>query len=164
LLAAAVSVAADGQTAAYAGRLIASVIDEFRAAGVELAYSTNVVTDDLYVAFEPEPGKPLDILRQILKPHGLIVREDAGIYLVLRDEARPASGSDSTAEERGPPDIENVIAEYAGHRRRPHAGDAATAGNGCERRLGANTLSGRRGKRSRDYAEWSVAVRSFPHA
>jgi len=109
LLAAAVSVAADGQTAAYAGRLIASVIDEFRAAGVELAYSTNVVTDDLYVAFEPEPGKPLDILRQILKPHGLIVREDAGIYLVLRDEARPASGSDSTAEERGPPDIENVI-------------------------------------------------------
>ena len=43
----------DGTDVSYAGRRVASVIDEFRAAGVGFVYSTNVVTDDLYVAFEP---------------------------------------------------------------------------------------------------------------
>ena len=52
-----------GHSASYAGRPLAEVIDEFRESGIELAYSTNVVTDDLHVAFEPEPGTPLEIMR-----------------------------------------------------------------------------------------------------
>ncbi len=81
----------DGQVLPYAGRQVASVIDEFRAEGVEFAYSTNVVTDDLHVAFEPEPGTPLDIMRQILRPHGLTVRNESGVYVIVRDELREAS-------------------------------------------------------------------------
>ena len=79
-------------------------------AGVDFAYSTNVVTSDLHVAFEPQPGTPLEIMQQILTPLGLAVRSEAGTYIIVRNdpveqapaghghEARPAS-----------PDIETVI-------------------------------------------------------
>lgn len=110
LLITAVVLADDGQMSSYAGRPVASVIDEFRDAGIEIAYSTNLVTDDLYVAFEPEPGTPLQILRQVLRPHGLTVREDSGVYLVVRDELRPMrEPADTVSTEPDPPDIETVV-------------------------------------------------------
>ena len=91
----AADVSANGQVAAYAGRPLAQVIDELRDAGVEIAYSTNVVTEDLRVAFEPEPGTALEIVRQILKPHGLAVREEAGVHVIVRDSstATPATAT-----------------------------------------------------------------------
>lgn len=76
--------AEDGQ---YAGRPVAAVIDEFRAAGEPFAYSTNLVTDDLIVTAEPEPGSAIDIVRQILQPYGLTVETRAGVYLVTRISA-----------------------------------------------------------------------------
>jgi outer membrane receptor protein involved in Fe transport len=110
LLLAAVDAAADGRTAAYAGRQVASVIDEFREAGIEFAYSTNVVTDDLYVAFEPEPGTPLEIVRQVLRPHGLSVREEAGVFVIVRDDAPAVPDVEPTIAETPPrPDIETVV-------------------------------------------------------
>jgi outer membrane receptor protein involved in Fe transport len=110
LLVKAVVLADDGQMSSYGGRPVASVIDEFRDAGVEIAYSTNLVTDDLYVAFEPEPGTPIEILRQVLRPHGLTVREDSGVYLIVRDELRPMQGpADTVSTEPDRPDIETVI-------------------------------------------------------
>ena len=84
--AAAAVVADDGTDVSYAGRRVVSVIDEFRATGVEFAYSSNVLTDDLYVAFEPAAGTPVEIVRQILKPHGLTVRDESGIYVIVKDE------------------------------------------------------------------------------
>ena len=110
LLAASVVVADDGTAMSHAGRRVADVIEEFRAAGVAIAYSTNVVGDDLYVAIEPEPGTPLEVLRQILLPHGLEVRNESGVYVVVRaarkltgDEPKPAG---AMSEE---PTIENVV-------------------------------------------------------
>ena len=76
---------ADGPDVPYEGRLIAEVIDEFRDAGHPFAYSTNLVSSDLVVRAEPQPGSPLDIVKQILRPHGLIIRTDSGVHLVVRD-------------------------------------------------------------------------------
>ncbi len=83
----AAAVAEDGRAVPYAGRRLVEVIDEFRQLGEKIVYSTNVVTDDLYVASEPVPGSPLEIVRQILKPHGLTVTVDSGFYIIVRAEA-----------------------------------------------------------------------------
>jgi outer membrane receptor protein involved in Fe transport len=85
LLFAAAPVLADG--APYASRRVVDIIEEFRAAGAPFAYSTNLVSDELVVTAEPEPGTPLETVRQILRPHGLTVEERAGVYLVMRFDA-----------------------------------------------------------------------------
>lgn len=111
ILLSAAAPADDGPAAAYAGRRVADVIDEFRAAGLELAYSTNVVTEDLHVAFEPEAGTPLDIVRQILRPHGLRVRAEAGVYVIVRDAAAAPDRQPGTVPttDAARPGIETVV-------------------------------------------------------
>jgi len=94
----------------YAGRQIASVIDEFRATGIQFAYSTNIVTDDLYVAFEPESGTPVEIVRQILKPHGLTVRDESGVYLIVRDDVAESPPPNPVASSATPSsNMETVV-------------------------------------------------------
>lgn len=68
----------------YLGRPVAEVIDEFRAAGESFAYSTNLVGGDLLVETEPDPGAPVDVVVQILRAHGLTIRTEAGVHLVVR--------------------------------------------------------------------------------
>ena len=100
-----------GNSVSYAGRQLTDVIDEFRASGIEFAYSTNVVTDDLHVAFEPEPGTPLEIMQQILRPHGLEIQSESGINVIVR--FKPVSSKDvvphTVTEKPAGPDIENVV-------------------------------------------------------
>lgn len=69
---------------AYVGRPVAEIIDEFRSAGEPFAYSTNLVGDDLVVVAEPDPGAPVDIVAQILRAHGLTIKTEAGVHLVVR--------------------------------------------------------------------------------
>ena len=76
--------AADVQGLPYSGRPVADVIDEFRAAGEPFAYSTSLVPLNLLVTAEPDASAPLEIVRQILRPHGLTIRSEAGVYLVVR--------------------------------------------------------------------------------
>ena len=62
------------------------------------------------MADEPRPGTPLEIVRQILEPHGLAVRLEAGLYLVVR--AKPVEAQEAApAAASGPsmPDIETVV-------------------------------------------------------
>jgi outer membrane receptor protein involved in Fe transport len=81
--------AADGDAVAYTGRSVAAVIDEFRDAGHPFAYSTNLVSEDLIVRSEPEATDPVEIVKDILRPHGLTIRSEAGVHLVVRyDSAR----------------------------------------------------------------------------
>ena len=60
------------------------VIDAFRADGIAFAYVTNLVPSDMLVEEEPAPGEPIDVVRQILRPHRLTVRTEAGVHLVVR--------------------------------------------------------------------------------
>jgi len=73
----------------YRGRTVQSVIDELRAAGSPLVYSSNLLPPTLRVASEPIATAPLELAREVLAPHGLTVREDAGLWLVVRGELPP---------------------------------------------------------------------------
>ena len=102
---------AEGPAAPYLGRKVAEIIDTFRESGEPFAYSTNVVTDDLRVVAEPEVGTPLQVVRQILRPHGLTIQEEAGVLLVVRAErvGQLPDNAAVKAQVRVRPDIETVV-------------------------------------------------------
>ncbi len=89
----AAAAAADGPVAPFAGRHLAEVIDDFRAAGVPFAYSTGLVTEDMIVTTEPAATDAVNLVREILLPYGLTLRTEAGVHLVVRlDHSVSASG------------------------------------------------------------------------
>lgn len=71
----------------YVGRPLTTVIDEFRAAGYPFAYSTNLVSADMKVESEPSATEPVEIVREILAPYHLAVREEQGFLLIVRASA-----------------------------------------------------------------------------
>ena len=77
--------AAQVQRDGYEGRTVVSVIEEFRSQDWPFAYSTNLVTDVLVVIAEPRGSEPLDIVREILDPHGLTLRSEEGLWLIVRN-------------------------------------------------------------------------------
>ncbi len=87
------------------------MIEEFREAGLNLVYSTYLITTDLHVAFEPDPGSPVEVMRQILGPHGLTVKDENGTYVIVRAPRRqPATEVDEpTSLDTTESDIETVV-------------------------------------------------------
>jgi outer membrane receptor protein involved in Fe transport len=71
------------------GRPLQQVLDQYREAGLPLVYSTSLVTADLQVQAEPFYREPVLLLDEILAPHGLTLREEAGFYLVVRRATAP---------------------------------------------------------------------------
>ncbi len=83
---------ADGPRAPYSGRPVAEVLDEIRASGMAIAYSSRLVSPELIVQAEPVASEDLAIAREILEAHALTLQLDAGVYLVVRaatDDGRP---------------------------------------------------------------------------
>ena len=74
----------------YERKTVISVIEEFRSQGFAFAYSTNLVTDDLIVLAEPTSDGTLDIAREILEPHGLTIRAEEGLWLIVRSDSAAA--------------------------------------------------------------------------
>ncbi len=70
--------------APYVGRPLKDVIDELRAEGAPLAYSSRLLPRTLTVEHEPHATAPLEIARELLAEHGLALRETAGVWLVVR--------------------------------------------------------------------------------
>ena len=95
------------------GRYVAEVIDEFRDNGLPFAYSTQLVSADLRIQAEPDPGTPLEVVDQILRPHGLKIRTDSGVHLVVRDSRTESASDNGTGLPSSSPEaanqIENVI-------------------------------------------------------
>lgn len=80
------SLAVAQPTRSLIGRSVSSVLDDLRRAGAPIVYSSNLLSPSLRVASEPTATTPLEIAREILVPHGLAVRDEAGVWLVVRDE------------------------------------------------------------------------------
>ena len=76
--------AAEGEAVGFQGRSVAEVIDEFRTAGHPFAYSTSLVTPDLRVVAEPVASDPRALVDEILAPHELTLRNESGVFLVVR--------------------------------------------------------------------------------
>ncbi len=82
--------AAQTPSQGYAGRTVVSVIEDFRSQGWPFAYSTNLVSDQLLVITEPAGSAALDIVGEILEPHGLTLRSEEGLWLIVRNDAAAA--------------------------------------------------------------------------
>ncbi len=63
---------------------MAEVLDEIRASGTAIAYSSRLVPPELIVDAEPVAIENLAIAREILEAHALTLQLDAGVYLVVR--------------------------------------------------------------------------------
>ena len=86
-----------------------SVLDEIRATGVAIAYSSRLVPSSLTVGAEPPAGDPLAIVEAILAPHSLMLQLESGVYLVVRMPADAAAEAGTPAAERpATPEIENI--------------------------------------------------------
>ncbi len=83
--------AADADAAPFTGKPIAEILDAYRVAGLPFAYSSNLVTDDLRATVEPAATEPVDIVIELLAPHGLTIVEEAGVLLVVRIVNEPAA-------------------------------------------------------------------------
>ncbi len=116
------------EPARFLGRSLVDVLDSFRADGLSIVYSTDLVTADLKVNVEPESDDPETILREILEPLGLALRRSGGAWLITpgsRDAATPTLAPQKEAEVRPPPPkLENVLvhaSRYEVHDRAPAA-------------------------------------------
>lgn len=68
-------------------------LEDLRASGLKIIYSSDLVTPDLQVKREPTATTPRGLLDQLLRPHGLKSRSGAGeTYLIVRTGAT-ASGT-----------------------------------------------------------------------
>lgn len=72
----------------WAGRPLAEVLLAFESGGVPVVFTSELVRADMVVADEPPGGEPDDVLRVLLAPHGLTVREGpGGVLVVVADPA-----------------------------------------------------------------------------
>ena len=76
--------AQSGAVPRYTGHSVASVIDAFRAENWSFVYSTNLVSESMMVTVEPRGVDPVEIVREILKPYRLAVRERDEFFLIVR--------------------------------------------------------------------------------
>lgn len=77
----------------YRGRSLQAVIEELRAGGLPLAYSSNLLPETLRIESQPTSTEPLAIVRELLAPHGLTLEESGGTWLIVRAAvAEPAPG------------------------------------------------------------------------
>ena len=103
--------AAAAELAPLSGRPVAEVIDEYRDTGLPFAYSTNLVSEDLLVLTEPQATDPVEIVREILLPHGLTIRSEAGVHLVipLLLDPKPVESTESLTAENDDAEIEAIV-------------------------------------------------------
>ena len=95
---------------AFAGQTepasVAEVLEALRASGVEVLYSSDLVTPDLKVTAPLLSGDPLGRAREVLAAHGLTLKSTAsGRYLVTRAPPPPAG-----AATPGPPSASERLA------------------------------------------------------
>ncbi len=86
-------------TDAWVGRPIAQMLDASIRAGVKLVYSSATVPADLRVISEPRAMRPLERIREVLKPHGLELRAmPAGTWVVAPIGTTPKTAPDTDRE------------------------------------------------------------------
>lgn len=74
--------------AAGIGEPLATALDRISKSGVNIVYSTALVTPDMRVLVAPRPGPPIEVAREILASHGLALEPvQPGTYVVVRRSA-----------------------------------------------------------------------------
>jgi len=90
----------------YAGRPLTEVLEEFRARGINLLYSSDAVPATLVVAGEPGSDEPLEALAEMLADHGLSLSPvAAGTWAVVPSVRVAAGREDAAAASARPPRV-----------------------------------------------------------
>lgn len=99
------------EAAAYRGMPLEAALEELRAAGLELLYSSDLVKPWMRVAVEPQAAEPRARLEEILAPHGIRVTDGPGGTLILtRDAPRaPRASAPGAAHRPAPAPLEAVV-------------------------------------------------------
>jgi TonB dependent receptor/TonB-dependent Receptor Plug Domain len=88
--------------AANHDRSLISALEELRAEGLNIVYSSALISPDLRAPLDPDPTRnsstPVERARRLLAPHGLDLKEvRAGDFVVVRATKRQASATTGTA-------------------------------------------------------------------
>lgn len=79
----------DDGTETWLGQPVFEVIESVRRQGYPIAYSSQLVPPSLLVLSEPLSTEPIELVAEILMPHGLMLKQADGIFLVVRDKRGP---------------------------------------------------------------------------
>ncbi len=94
---------------AWRGRPLVDALEDLRARGLNLIFSSAVVTEDLVVTIEPRSTQPRAILDEILAPLGLLARDGpAGSILIVRPPPWTGVGTPTT-QPRYPRFIDEIV-------------------------------------------------------
>ena len=95
----------------FSGRALIDVLEEFRAQGLLVVYSSDVVRPDVRVAVEPEAAQAEIMLAEILLSVGLALERRGDILLVVPGKSPPASAQSAPGEAPriSAPKLENVV-------------------------------------------------------
>ncbi len=74
----------DHASVATRGTPVVDVVDEYRTRGYKFAYSTSLLTRDITVLDSPTADNPIDIVVEILQPHGMAVERIEGVWVIHR--------------------------------------------------------------------------------
>lgn len=95
------------------GQPLAAALEELRAAGLGLVFSSALVPAELRVTVEPDGGTPEEIARRILAPHALALDTiRPGLFAVVRRPSAPLRSA-STRPSSGEPEPLDVVEIYA---------------------------------------------------
>jgi hypothetical protein len=77
-------------SASLAGRPLADALTALQASGLKIVFSSELVRPEMKVGAEPKETSPRRRLDEVLRPHGLMVRETRGSLVVVKSPKRPA--------------------------------------------------------------------------
>ncbi|MGA9573875.1 MAG: TonB-dependent receptor [Lysobacterales bacterium] len=72
------------QAPAFQGRPVLEVLQKYTKQGINLIYSTDYIPATMLVVNEPVSREPLQVIEEILYPHGLKLKNVDGRYLVVK--------------------------------------------------------------------------------
>lgn len=100
----------------YAGRPLREVLEEFRALGLLIVYSSDVVGPEMVVVTEPEPASTQIMLAEIVVAAGLALERRGDIFVVTPAAPTPPAASSESARPDtartpaiAPPALENIV-------------------------------------------------------
>lgn len=106
------------EAATYSGASIETVLEQLRANGVQLLYSSDLIKPWMRVEREPAAIEPKALLAEILAPHGIAVADgpDGALLLVRQRSRAPRATVPGSAHRPAPPPLELVIVSASHYR------------------------------------------------
>jgi outer membrane receptor protein involved in Fe transport len=103
--------ASAAEAAGYRGLALEDLLKQFRAGGVELLYSSDLVKPWMRVEHEPRAVEPRALLVEILSAHGIIVTDGPGdrLILVRAPPRTPRHATPGTLRTPAPTPIDAVV-------------------------------------------------------